>query len=184
MIKSTVKSSPDAILFDWDNTLVDTWPVITEALNAALSSFDQEPWSLDEARKRVRLSMRDSFPKLFGEKWEDAAKIFYEHYGKIHKNFVKPIDGIPEMLEELHRSDIYLSVVSNKCGVYLRREVQHLHWAKYFKKLVGATQQLESVGNRVLTSMGCKESTKQILVHFDGKCPSWSSKPVGTPKNQ
>ena len=30
---------PQAALFDWDNTLVDTWPVIHEAMNTTLSAM-------------------------------------------------------------------------------------------------------------------------------------------------
>ena len=58
---------PRAFLFDWDNTLVDSWPIIHDALNVTLTAFGKEPWSLDETRSRVRKSMRDSFPKLFGD---------------------------------------------------------------------------------------------------------------------
>ena len=56
---------PRAILFDWDNTLVDSWPTILDALNTTFEAFDMAPWSMIEARERVRHSMRDSFPKLF-----------------------------------------------------------------------------------------------------------------------
>jgi phosphoglycolate phosphatase len=34
---------PRAILFDWDNTLVDTWPTILDALNTTFEAFHMAP---------------------------------------------------------------------------------------------------------------------------------------------
>ena len=45
---------PRAILFDWDNTLVDTWPVIHDSMNVTLTHMGWEPWTMDETRARVR----------------------------------------------------------------------------------------------------------------------------------
>ena len=53
---------PKAVLFDWDNTLVDTWPVIHYALNSTFLAFEKEAWSIDDTMERVRLSLRDAFP--------------------------------------------------------------------------------------------------------------------------
>ena len=39
---------PAAIVFDWDNTLVDTWPVIHESLMVTLSAMGHEPWTFEE----------------------------------------------------------------------------------------------------------------------------------------
>jgi phosphoglycolate phosphatase len=43
------------------------------------------------------------------------------------------------MLRDLARSGIWLAVVSNKTGKYLRREVAHLGWEGHFARVVGAT---------------------------------------------
>ena len=58
---------PRAILFDWDNTLVDTWATIHDALNFLMRAMDRPEWSLDETRQRVRLSLREAFPLYFGD---------------------------------------------------------------------------------------------------------------------
>ena len=63
---------PKAILFDWDGTLVDNWPVIHAALNETLISFGHRPWTLAETMERVSRSQRDSFPLIFGDRWEAA----------------------------------------------------------------------------------------------------------------
>jgi phosphoglycolate phosphatase len=130
---------PRAILFDWDNTLVDSWPVIGDALNTTLNAFGHKPWTAEEVRTRVRKSLRESFPALFGDRWKEAADVFYARYGAIHADLVQPIPGISEMLSELDEMGIYLAVVSNKTASYLRAEADHLGWARYFGQIVGAT---------------------------------------------
>ncbi len=130
--------APKAILFDWDNTLVDTWPAIHQAINATLTAFGLAPWSFDETRGRVRRSMRESFPELFGERWEEAAEFFYGRFESTHLEKLEPLPGAAAMLEELQAAGIYLGVVSNKKGDYLRREVSHLGWGSHFGRIVGA----------------------------------------------
>ena len=130
---SNLDTKPKAILFDWDNTLVDSWPVIHDALNITLTTYGLEPWTLTETKQRVRKSMRDSFPALFGDEWEAAGEVFYERYAAIHIDKIKPIIGVAKMLIDLHAEGVYLSVVSNKKGNYLRQEAAHLGWDQDLK---------------------------------------------------
>lgn len=129
---------PRAILFDWDNTLVDTWPTIHHALQATLEAMGHETWTLEETRSRVRQSLRDAFPKLFGERWEEARRIFYDAFERVHIENLEPVDGASAMLRALKDHGLYLAVVSNKTGRYLRKEVAHLGWDGHFARLVGA----------------------------------------------
>jgi len=129
---------PEAILFDWDNTLVDSWSIIHDALNFTFKAFAKEPWTMTQTRDRVRKSLRDSFPALFGEDWMRAADVFYGRFDDIHLSMLKPFEGAEEMLTELSARGIYLAVVSNKRGEYLRKEASHLGWDMHFSKLVGA----------------------------------------------
>jgi phosphoglycolate phosphatase len=129
---------PRAILFDWDNTLIDSWLTITDALNTTFEAFDMPPWTLNEVRARVARSMRDSFPALFGDKWRDAGEVFYERYAAIHVKMLKPLPGAETMLQTLNDTGIHLGVVSNKKGDFLRNEVKHLEWDRFFGAIVGA----------------------------------------------
>lgn len=131
-------TKPSAILFDWDNTLVDTWPIIHDALNTTLEAFGLDPWSMEDTRVRVRKSLRDSFPDLFGERWRDAEKVFYKRYGDIHAEKLQPIPGAGETLAALAAGGFYLGVVSNKKGEFLRIEAARLGWDRFFGALVGA----------------------------------------------
>ena len=138
LVDGAGRPRPQAILFDWDNTLVDTWPAIHEATNATLAAFGLKPWTFAETRRRVRKSMRDSFPALFGARWQEAGEEFYRHFLAIHLDRLTARPGARRMLRELSGAGIYLGVVSNKKGDVLRREVVHLGWEGYFGRLVGA----------------------------------------------
>ena len=130
---------PRAVVFDWDNTLVDTWPVIHDSMNATLRAMGHAPWSLDETRRRVRRSMREAFPEMFGSRWEEAREIFYRRFDAIHLDRLAVCDGAEALIGALVRRGVPLSVVSNKMGKNLRREAGHLGWERYFSRLVGAT---------------------------------------------
>jgi phosphoglycolate phosphatase len=129
---------PRAVLFDWDNTLVDNWPTIHDALNATLAAMGHPTWTLAETRERVRASLRDSFPKMFGPRWEAARDIFYARFEARHIETLVPLPGAPELLNALHARGVYLGVVSNKTGRYLRKEAAALGWTRWLGRLVGA----------------------------------------------
>ncbi|RED53249.1 HAD family hydrolase [Aestuariispira insulae] len=129
---------PKAILFDWDNTLVNSWPVIHQALSETFVAYGREPWSLETVMGNVRYSLRDSFPELFGEKWEEVREYFYGRFRAIHLEALIPMAGAGEMLQALYGDGIFLGVVSNKTGNYLRDEADHLDWTGYFGEIIGA----------------------------------------------
>ncbi len=130
--------TPRALLFDWDNTLVDTWGVIHRALTTTLEAMGHRPWSLDETRKRVRASARDSFPALFGDRADEAMSVFYGNFEAAHLADLRARPGAGDMLARLAEAGLLLGVVSNKRGYLLRREADHLGWTRWFHRLVGA----------------------------------------------
>lgn len=129
---------PRALLFDWDNTLVDTWESIHEALNATLSAMGHAPWTPEETRTRVRASARDSFPLLFGERAAEAMGIYFKNYEATHLNRLQASPGADLAIKALAEDGLYLAVVSSKQGRILRAEADHLGWTSYFSRLVGA----------------------------------------------
>ncbi|MBL4719709.1 MAG: HAD hydrolase-like protein, partial [Alphaproteobacteria bacterium] len=135
---ATPTTPPRAIIFDWDNTLVETWPVIHAALHDTFVAMDVEPWTFDQTRERVRHSLRESFPKLFQDRWEVARDIFYSAYEEAHLKHLEPCLGASDLLASLDALGISLFVISNKTGKYLRREAEHLAWSGYFGQLIGA----------------------------------------------
>lgn len=137
-IRQDAISLPRAVLYDWDNTLVDNWGTVRAALNHALVSFGHEPWTEAEARVRIKQSLRDSFPRLFGERWTEARDLFYAYFEAHHLEYLRPLPGAETLLRVLAERGVYQAVVSNKNGRFLRAEADALGWTGYFGRLVGA----------------------------------------------
>lgn len=129
---------PKAIIFDWDNTLVDSWGVIHHALMATFEQMGLEAWSLDETKSRVRHSLRESFPLLFGDQWELARDFYYHHFEKSHLVELKALQRAEELLKLCQDCQIPALIISNKTGRYLRKEIAALGWEPYFLSVIGA----------------------------------------------
>lgn len=134
----TTFPKPTAVIFDWDNTLVNTWPIIHAALNATFAEMGKPAWTFDMTKQRVRKSMRDSFPEIFGENWEQAGAFYQQQYRANHLLKLEPLEGAEELIAAVKEAGLFSTVVSNKKGPNLRQEVSHLGWDKYFDKVVGA----------------------------------------------
>jgi phosphoglycolate phosphatase len=129
---------PRAILFDWDNTLVDSWATIHDALNFLMEKMGKPAWTLAETRARAQRSLRETFPLIFGERWEEAGAIYMNRFREIHLDRLTAMPGREAMLRALHGDGIYLGIVSNKTGEVLRREAERLGWTGLFGSIVGA----------------------------------------------
>jgi phosphoglycolate phosphatase len=130
-------SRPDCILWDWDNTLVDGWAAIQHGLNVTFRAFDMPEWDRETVLARVRGSMRDTFPGMFGTGWERARDIFTGAVRECHLGVLAPMPGAAAAIAAaaaLGRQ----AVISNKQGPLLRAEVVHLGWQAHFAATLGA----------------------------------------------
>ncbi|MGG5808449.1 HAD family hydrolase [Falsiroseomonas sp. CW058] len=130
-------AAPRCVLWDWDNTLVDGWAAIERGLNATFRAFGMPEWDRAEVLARVRGSLRDTFPGMFGAEWERARDIFYAEVRACHLGVLSPMPGARAALEAAALCGPQ-GVVSNKGGALLRAEAAHLGWGPFFATLVGA----------------------------------------------
>ncbi len=152
---------PRAILFDWDNTLVDTWPTIHRALNETLRHMEHPEWSLDKVKANIKKSMRDSFPEMFGARWEVAASHYQQSYRAIHLDSLEPLCGAEEMLRTLPEH-LFVAVVSNKRGPTLRQEITHMGWDSLFDIAIGSDDAARDKPH--------PDPAHLALAAFDGQC--------------
>ena len=129
---------PRAVLFDWDNTLVESWEIIHESLRLTFLDLGREPWTFEQTKAWVRRSMRDSFPDLFGADAASAERSFYRHYREHHLHSLTPLPGAVETLVALYNEGLPLGVLSSKQGDLVREEAARLGWSGYFGRIVGA----------------------------------------------
>ena len=129
---------PKAVIFDWDNTLVDTWPLIQYSIDKTLCEMGKEPWGLEKVRDCVHKSMRESFPEIFGQNWEQAGEIYKNTYRSIHLSKMRFLPSALDLIKEIHQMGILQFIVSNKIGVTLRKETKQLEIDNLFFAVVGA----------------------------------------------
>jgi phosphoglycolate phosphatase len=154
----SLTTRPRAILFDWDNTLVDSWGTIHHALNVMLEAMGHPVWTMEETRERVRHSLRDTFPRMFGERWQEAQRLYLDAFTAVHLERLTPLFGAAELVERLCADGFYLGIVSNKTGPVLRREAEKLGWSPHFGRVVGATDAASDKPHRAVVDLALQGS--------------------------
>ena len=140
-MKKKISNIPTkAIIFDWDNTLVNNWSPIFLAYKQTLKLLGLKKQNREETLKNAKYSLRDTFPKVFGNDWKKAKNIFYKEFKKNHLKKIKPIYYSEKILKLINNKKIFCGVISNKDGLLLRKEINKLSWKKYFKFIVGANE--------------------------------------------
>jgi len=129
---------PQAILFDWDNTLVSTWEILHRVINLTLAEYKMPLWTLEKVKSTAHKSSREAFPTLFGDKWEEAREFFYKNFNKFHLEELKTMPDALLLLDFLAKQNIKLGVVSNKKTSILNKEIEFLNWSGFFNTVIGA----------------------------------------------
>lgn len=132
------KILPKAVLFDWDNTLVDSWRRTYDVLNKTLDYYGRPSLTEIQFLQRPQVSLKDSFPEMFGDDWHEAERIYYRLYEELHLKLLLPLPGVEKLLARLKENNVCMAVVSNKNGNFLRKEVEFLNWRSYFVRVVGS----------------------------------------------
>jgi phosphoglycolate phosphatase len=135
-------SRPQVILFDWDNTLADTWHIIHKSLEKTFVIMGITPLTFEEVKRGdrgIHGSLRNSFPVIFGDRWEEARKHYFDSFLAVHLQEIAPLGDAKKTLDLIKELGIMMAVVSNKTGPYLREEVTQVGWDDYFHTIIGAT---------------------------------------------
>ena len=126
------------ILWDWDNTLVDTFGAILAAQNVMRQAYNLEPWTADDAKIAMNTSGRNLIANLVGaENAVEARKIFLAAYEKSAAEITLK-DGAQEIMQYAKDKGYINVLASNKAGNILRNEVETLGMTSFFYKIVGA----------------------------------------------
>lgn len=125
-----------AVLWDWDNTLFDSWETIHYGWCAVSTHFGLPEQSLSEIKAFAHRSCRDIFPELFGKDSDTATQIFYEAVSR--HQVMKLMPGVADILGMLKEKGITMGVVSNKEGHTLRKEIEQCGLQDYFQVALGS----------------------------------------------
>lgn len=138
------------IVWDWDGTLADTYPVTNSAYAYTFKKLGMEEKTISFAEvKKITstLQNKDVLGCIFGERKEEARKHFYKYVGENHAKDLEPIKGAKHILEYCNQKKFKSYLLSNKTNkkiesegrdAYLTQELEQLGMKKYFSKIVGA----------------------------------------------
>lgn len=162
---------PEAVIFDWDNTLVDSWPLIHFAINETMKVVGGELWSLDRVKGHIHKSMRDIFPDIFGEKWVEAAEIYKKSYRSQHLEKMVFLPDALKLIDALCERNIPLFIISNKIGDVVRMESDNLGISNKFLKILGAGDTDFDKPHRAMVDLALNDTRinpKKDLIWFIG----------------
>ena len=128
---------PEVVIFDWDNTLVDAWPLIHKAMAEAFKKYGLKPWTLEESKVNIHRALRELLPQLFPNNWQEVG----EYYRKVYEDnihLLEPLPKVNDMLEVLNQKNIKVALVSNKKASIVRKEMDLLNWHHHFQSVIGS----------------------------------------------
>lgn len=136
---------PPALVFDFDGTLIDSVPDITQALNETLAHFDRRALGVDEVRTMVGDGsgqlLRSAFAAT-GETLDDAGlPAALQHYTDTYfTHSAEPsclYPGVRATLESLHAAGVKLGLCTNKPERIARKLVDILGLAPVLPVVAG-----------------------------------------------
>ena len=111
-----------AVVFDLDGTLLDSYPGIREALNPVLVRFGKQPVTIDQTRFMVGEGLPRLIEKAVGpEAVEEGVRLFRERYRETALTGSTLIHEAEEVMVELGRRGIPMSIASNKPAQFSRQ---------------------------------------------------------------
>ena len=127
-----------AILWDWDNTLADTFGAILAAQNAMRRFYGLSVWTKEESKAAMNTSGRNLIRDLVGEeRAEEARQIYLKAYTQ-SASAINLKQGAIDVLEKAKSLGYINILASNKAGSILRNEVHTLNVDHYFDRIIGA----------------------------------------------
>ncbi len=131
---------PKAVLFDWDNTLVDTLKGIYEVFHPLYTEYTGKPISRETHEKVARCSGRQLFPQIFEDEWEVYRDRFLKEYDAKHIDYLDPMPYALDLVTFFKEREIPMAIVTNKMGHHLKKEIEVVGWQKFFVTTVSSQE--------------------------------------------
>lgn len=129
------------IIFDLDGTLINTLDDLTNSMNHALSELDCPPRTLDECRRFIgsglKLYAERALPEKRNYLRDELLEIMVDHYKDHCLIRTAPYPGIPEVVQELKRCNIYMAVLTNKNQAPAESIIKHFFDDEIFNPVMG-----------------------------------------------
>lgn len=158
------------ILWDWDNTLVDTFGAIFAAQNDTRVHFGLSKWTIEESKKAMNTSGRNLLKDIFGEEKATEARVYFLSRYAMHAAEIQLNKGAKEILYFAQTHGFINVLASNKAGPILRNEAETLGVTSYFDKIIGAEDTDNDKPSKFFTDAAIKGFDFDSLISIgDGK---------------
>lgn len=130
----------DAVLLDFDGTLVDSAPDIITALNLLLGDLGHAVVDYDDYRVRAGDGARHLLEQVLAAQdvtyeeaeWQPLVDRLLEHYYQVMTDNTQPYPAVPDTLAEIHASGMALAVCTNRTVWTTERLLAHFGLAELF----------------------------------------------------
>jgi len=132
-------SKPKFIIFDWDNTLVDSLELIRDSMQDTFAKFNLPPISKKEFTDHMRMCSKSFIEKYFAkDSYDEVRKVFRDTYEQLAREKITLLPKAAEALEKIREENIKMAIVSNKSRILLSMELIKLGLEEYFSSVVGS----------------------------------------------
>ena len=135
---NTVLKKPEAVFFDWDGTLVDSFAFLHQAHNHTRAQFGKTSFSREEFSGYFGQPREKLYAEIYGQENIEDAKKHFESYVYANHGNLKPVEGAEDVLRYLSDMDVPCGVVTNKKRDLVDAEIRNCGWEDYFISVVGA----------------------------------------------
>lgn len=134
----TLITPPQAVFFDWDGTLVDSYEVLESAHNHTREILGFGTLAEGEFASWFGKPRDMLYNALYPGKFDEAKAEFEAFYTEHHLNGIRILPGVESLLEAISGHGIPMGVVTNKKADFIKAEIHHLGWGHYFPTVIGA----------------------------------------------
>lgn len=139
------------VVFDMDGTILNTIDDLFNSVNFALKSCGHPLRSMQEVlsfvgngvQKLIERALPVGFTQV---QFEDCFKIFMEYYNEHKNDNTAPYDGILELMSQLQKKGIKMSVVSNKFDAGVKELASKL-FAGFLPVAIGESKEVKPKPN-------------------------------------
>jgi len=128
---------PDAVFWDWDGTLADSYNFLNDAHNHTLKTLGFPEFKEGEFNKYFGKPRMTLYPLIYKDKCNEAMDIFQD-YVLENSHKVKTISGTKAILDFFKQNNVKMGIVTNKKGSFVLKELTNTGYNSYFPTVVGA----------------------------------------------
>jgi beta-phosphoglucomutase family hydrolase len=136
---------PEAVIFDLDGTLIDNNSYHIEAWKVFYKNIGK-PFSKEEYMQNINGRINsDIFNYIFSTTLSPEMIEMYSNekeamYRELYKQYIKPIDGLIDFLEELEKEKIPKAIATSGLPPNINFMFEHVPIKKYYADVIDASQ--------------------------------------------